>query len=488
MMNLNSNNFTILTCALLFFLSSCKKSFLEVIPKGQRIAEKTADYNLLMNSPVFYQYLSGGGWQAPVLMGDEIGVEQDDFNFSQPLIQRFFKWDAVIYEQVTDVAQDLRLFLPNVYTCNLIINEVMNSSGGTEQEKKALLAEATATRAWLYFQLVNFYAKPYNPETAATDPGFPVITRADAVENFFTRGTVQASYDFIVNDLITAIPNLPLGQQVSTRMTKAAAEAILGKVYLFMGKPELALPMLNAAFNDNAASSAPARLYNYNVTLGAGGSFLPVSTQTGPASPGNIYNDFTESVLAKTFGNGYAYGNNGVVITPETAGLYDAADFRLKFYTSDKVNGTVIQGGRLRKYGISYSKFGVALSEMYLLRAESKARLNDLSGAKDDLETLRMNRIAPAQAAIPANVAADRMLLIRFIFDERIREFAAEGYRWFDMRRQSVDPLFPGVTFTHSIYPASGQAIKYTLKLPERLVLKLPPNIMAANPSFQNNP
>jgi len=486
-MNLNSNNFTIVTCFLLLFLSSCKKDFLEVIPKGKRIAENTSDYNLLMNSPVFYMYQSGG-WQAAVLMGDEIGAEQGEFNSSRPQVQRYFRWDAVIYDQLTDEAQDLRNFLPNIYACNLIINGVINSKNGTESEKKVLQAEAAATRAWIYFQLVNLYAKPYQSSTANTDPGFPVITKADVMENYFSRGTVQQTYDFILNDLNTAIPDLPINQPIATRMNKAAANALLAKVYLFMGKADLALPLLNAAFDNNAAAVAPAKLYDYNATFAPGGSFLPISSRSGPASPGNIVNDFTESVLAKTFGNSYASGNSGIVITPETAGLYSTGDFRLNFYTNLNMSGAVIPGGRLRKYGVSFSKFGIALSEMYLLRAECKARLNDLIGAKADLETLRIKRIAPAKASVPTNIAADRILLIKFIFDERIREFAAEGYRWFDMRRLSVDPLFSGLTFTHNIYPASGPALINELQLPARLVLKLPPNIMAANPSFQNNP
>lgn len=494
-MNFKNRLSTLLLYTSLFLLSSCKKDFLDVIPKGKQIAVTTADYNLLMNSPAFYQYLQGGGWQGPVLMGDEIGAEQSFFVSAPSLVQRFFKWDAVLYSQVTDVAQDLRSFLKNVYTCNLIINEVMQSTGGTETEKLALLAQAKATRAWIYFQLVNFYTRPY-ASTAGTDPGFPVITEADVVESFYTRGTVQEDYDFIIDDLKTAIPNLPLNTSIKTRMSKVAGEGLLAKVYVFMGKPELALPLLNAAFSDNATAAVPATLYDYNETFASGGAFLPISTQSGPASPGNNYNDFRESVLDKTFSNPYAFGNNGIVITPETALLYGATDLRRNFYTDKYTSGLTIPGGRLRKYGVSYSKFGLLLSDLYLLRAECKARLNDLTGAKDDLEVLRKKRIRVKDlqgnevpdALVPDADVADQTALLRFVINERIREFAAEGYRWFDMRRLSVDSKFSGQVFTHKIYPASGQPEIITLKQPDRLTLQLPPNIMVANPSFKNNP
>lgn len=495
-MNLKNNIYIPLIALQLVLVCSCKKGFLDVIPKGQQIAETTQDYNLLMNSPSFYQYLQGGGWQGPVLMGDEIGAEQSFFTGASSLTQRFFRWDAVLYDQVTDAASDLRAFLQNVYACNLIINEVMESTGGSGQEKLALQSEAMATRAWLYFQMVNFYTKPYATATAVNDPGFPIITKADAVESFFSRSTVQQNYDFIINDLKTAIPNLPLNTTVKTRMSKAAAEGLLAKVYLFMAKPDLALPLLNAAFEDNAAASIPAVLYDYNLTFAPGGSFLPISVQSGPASPGNNYTDFKESLLAKSFSNPSANGNNGIVITPETARLYGATDFRLNFYTDKYFNGATIPGGRLRKYGVSYSRFGLAISELYLMRAECKARTNDLAGAKNDLQALRRNRIRAKDAMgndvpdylVPDAALSSQSAMISFIIEERIREFAAEGHRWFDMRRLTVDPQFAGVVFTHKIYPATGEPQVITLKQPERLVLRLPANIMAANPSFVNNP
>jgi peptidoglycan/xylan/chitin deacetylase (PgdA/CDA1 family) len=131
---------------------------------------------------------------------------------------------------------------------------------------------------------------------------------------------------------------------------------------------------------------------------------------------------------------------------------------------------------------------GLQLPDLYLLSAECKARLNDLQGATADIETLRKNRMPATDAAVPATIAGDQTTLIRFIFDERVREFAAEGYRWFDMRRQSVDPLFAGQVFTHTLHKADGTIVTYTLKQPNRLTLQLPPTLVNANPGMPNNP
>ena len=69
----------------------------------------------------------------------------------------------------------------------------------------------------------------------------------------------------------------------------------------------------------------------------------------------------------------------------------------------------------------------------------------------------------------------------------REREFAFTGFRWFDMRRLSVDPLFAGTAYTHTVYDPGGNSV-YTLKQPERLVLQIPATYLNANPGMQDNP
>ena len=111
-----------------------------------------------------------------------------------------------------------------------------------------------------------------------------------------------------------------------------------------------------------------------------------------------------------------------------------------------------------------------------------------MSGAIADVETLRKNRMPVADAPVPVDTAGNQTNLIKFIIDERIREFALEGYRWYDMRRLSVDPLFAGMNFTHTLYNANGTTTVFTLKQPSRLVLMFPRNVADANPEMQNNP
>jgi hypothetical protein len=377
-----------------------------------------------------------------------------------------------------------------MYVFNKIIGEVMSSTGN-EDKKKSIQAEAKASRAFMNFLWVNSYGKPYQASTAGNDPAFPLITAASITTPSFKRASVQEMYDLIIKDLTEAIAVLPVQAAAKTRFSRGAAEALLSKVYLFMGKYTDALTQIKAAFADVSASPLTTRLYDYNVEFGPGGSFLPIDSYSGPGGPFNDYTNITESVLAKIYTagsyDGNPFENDGLVMTPDAQALYAPSDLRLNFYSDIQPNGTPNPGGRIRPYGIKYIRFGIELDEMYLIKAECEARTGDLTNAVTDVETLRENRMPAADAPVPGVTAGDQTALIKFIIDERTREFAFTGFRWFDMRRLSVDPLFAGAVYTHTLYDPGGNTV-YTLKQPERWVLQIPDSYIAANPGMENNP
>jgi len=205
-----------------------------------------------------------------MIMGDEIAAEAPYLIKFFSFQQRLFQWQDSIFQSTDPASFDLGAELPNLYTCNKIINEVLGSSGGTDSSRVELQAEAMAMRAWLNMQFINFYAKPYQASSAATDPGFPIITAADVSVSTYTRASVQDVYDAIIQDFTTAISHLPVKAVIQTRMSRPAAEGLLGRTYLYMGRYSDALTQFNAAFTDLAASGV-ASLYNYNVTFAPGG-------------------------------------------------------------------------------------------------------------------------------------------------------------------------------------------------------------------------
>ena len=474
--------------ALLLAGTSCKKSWLALTPQGTTIAETVSDYDKLMNQPSYYNAgMYGGGWHETLLLGDEVAAEEAAFS-GYVTNERLFQWQDTVYNLNDYPPNFLSGLLAQRYAYNKVAEEVMNTSGGTEQQKKELRAQAMAFRAWIHFQLVSFYCKPYMATTAATDLGFPVITQADITIKNYNRGTLQASYDFIIQQLTDAIPDLNEVPTGKVRMSKPAAMAFLGKVYLFMGRSTDALPLLQNALN-NINTTGMASLYDYNKEFGAGGSFLPIDQYNGPKAPQFTITDVKESVLYRSFA-GLTY-EQGLVLTDAARSLFGTNDLRLNFYTNTDLNGTPRPSGRLRKF-TNYSanrntRYGLELPELYLLLAEAKARTSNLSGAVADLEALRKMRMPVANATVPVAIAGNQPALVKFILEERIREFAMDGYRWFDMRRIAGDPIFAGTTYTHTLFNTNGTTVTYTLK-PARLTMKIPEKVMELNPGMPNNP
>ncbi|WP_164974095.1 RagB/SusD family nutrient uptake outer membrane protein [Filimonas effusa] len=465
--------------------SSCSKSFLEIDPKGRIIATQTNDYrNLFYNGTL----LSLGTADMQILLGDEVVAQSAVLNSMSQGVQQAFRWADDLYDDATD-APELTNVTAQIYVLNKIINEVMESERGTEAEKQALRAEARATRAWSYFQFISLYGKPYDPATAATDPGVPIILDADVTATTFTRASVQEVYDFIIKDITESLPLLPRNNDARSRMSQAGAEILLGKVYMFMGKFDQALPLLESAFNHLPNGTLPVGLYDYNTLLAPGGAwyFAPtVSYYIGAPLPWAS----TETLFARQFSSQYQYQHGVLLLKKEAYELYGNNDKRKLFYTRTPAYssyGTQLTvPGAMRKFAPSAAvAIGISMPELYLLRAECYARTGALSAAKADLKTLRSKRMPDADAEV---TITDKNALIRFVIDERIREFAFTGLRWFDMRRLSVDPLFAAQTYEHIVYGPDGNEVERLPLRKERFTLRFPLKVMLQNPGMTNNP
>ena len=108
----------------------------------------------------------------------------------------------------------------------------------------------------------------------------------------------------------------------------------------------------------------------------------------------------------------------------------------------------------------------VRLAEMYLIRAEARARQNKLVESLADINVIR-NRAGLLDA-----VAVTEAGLIDAIEKERRIELAFEGHRWFDIRRYNKLSSV-GVT----------QPFRALWPIPQREVLTTQ-NIITQNPGY----
>jgi hypothetical protein len=253
-----------------------------------------------------------------------------------------------------------------------------------------------------------------------------------------------------------------------------------------MGRHADALAASNAALTILSANTGlPARLYDYNIEMLAGGAlFSTTMATTGPTQitlPNNLENIYGKQDINGTVGSTI----NHFVLRPQAAILYGAADLRRRYYNS---TGLAYPAGALRRLGPTLQPTGMNVPEIYLMRAEGRARANVLYGAgsaAEDLLFLRQRRMPAASATVPAGLTQTQM--VQFVMEERLRELAFSGTRWFDMRRMSVDPLFSGTPFTHVMHLADGSSTNYPLR-PERFALKIPARILNDNPGMVDNP
>jgi hypothetical protein len=114
---------------------------------------------------------------------------------------------------------------------------------------------------------------------------------------------------------------------------------------------------------------------------------------------------------------------------------------------------------------------------MYLIRAEARAENGDLAGALLDLNTLRAARI---NGYTPVAIGS-KDALITAILEERFKELAFEGHRFWDLRRRNLP-----VERLDSDAPNAASRV-----LPAgnfRFRLPIPNAEIQANPLIQQNP
>ena len=93
--------------------------------------------------------------------------------------------------------------------------------------KESVLAQTRFLRAYYYFELVKWFG----------DVPFAVDTRLKFGDQFsIGRTPKEEIYSQIEQDLIYAADNLPYIQSQTGRITKGAAQALLGKAYLYQDK------------------------------------------------------------------------------------------------------------------------------------------------------------------------------------------------------------------------------------------------------------
>lgn len=221
-------------------LGSCKKSFIEIEPKGQFLTQNyyanrdqayaglVAAYDVLrknaggfenmitmMNAGSDDNFAGGGG------ATDGAGIQGfSNYTLNANTVPRSFWSDH----------------FQGIFRANILLQKLPGVSMDAG-EKARFTAEMKALRGTYYFNLVRMFRNvPLLLEPLTTAEIYNV-----------TQASPAAVYAQIEKDLSEAIPGLPSSLNMGTeagRFTKVAAQAMLGKVYLYNNKKSEAAAIL----------------------------------------------------------------------------------------------------------------------------------------------------------------------------------------------------------------------------------------------------
>lgn len=359
-----------------------------------------------------------------------------------------------------------------IFDANTVIEQLTKngSYAGSGALVTRLTAEARFLRAFFYFDLIKYYGK------------VPIIDHpSSAAEvNTIARSSVADVYKFIIDDLQFAVANLPTNFSGSFpnytladvgRATKYAAEAILARVYMTRSGPDygiagpglglnewnLALPLLQDIISSGlfVFNTTP-----YSFPVPSNGIFS-YSNQNPLVNKEAVFDimflsgqnpilgtDFPWLLSSQNYFNSFPTGNtaaNGTLGSPNASydllNDYDPTDGRLAptIHTAPfTFTGTTDTHPFIRKYldttQIKPSRFDwginfIAVRYTDILMMKAECILNGATGSQGDVDAI-VNQVRE-RAGLPdlSDVTLPQL------FDERRREFAGEGLRWFDLQR-----------------------------------------------------
>ncbi|WP_422080621.1 RagB/SusD family nutrient uptake outer membrane protein [Ulvibacterium sp.] len=330
-------------------------------------------------------------------------------------------------------------------------NAVLGNVPGIDMDeglKAQYLAEARVLRAFFYSNLVKYWGGVPLRDTA--------FTNLDQIPQ--PRASVAETWEFIINDVITALPDLvpSFPDAQSGRVTSWAARMLLADAYLntenWAGARDLA---------DDVIANSPFSL----IEVQEADDFLQIFGPEVITHPENIWSahySATNGHQVPTFIHdanlGYSVGGFRAWLPVENSivGNWDTNDLRQEFniYTFRIIEGdTVFVNPQtpvlFRKYrdpdatDNSNARNNIPffrLAEAYLIYAEAASEAN---GGPDALALERLNIIRRRGYGLDLNSASSEdyppgLSASQFkdrVLDERAYEFVLEMKRWNDLLR-----------------------------------------------------
>ncbi|MFN0256773.1 RagB/SusD family nutrient uptake outer membrane protein [Pedobacter ureilyticus] len=403
---------------MVLMVSSCKK-FIEIDSPKSSITPgavfRSDDLAVSALLGVYQQmaasgYASGDGSSISTICG---AAADELIGFNNTIVPFY---DNQLLPENSTLASLWSSMYARIYNLNTLLEGINGKNELSPAVANQLEGEALFARAFHFFYLLNLFGEV--PLHLTTDY---------AVNAGKSRSSSIEVYKQIVSDLKSAEDKLG-DNYVSTervRPNKSAARALLAKVYLYMGdwpKADLyASLVLDQSSLYNLVAFEDIFLKNSREAI-----WQLMPTAGGNTSAGSL-------LILTTV-------PNAVALRPDLAvNGFETGDLR----KTNWIRSLVVQGTTYYypfKYKVrsatSVSEYFMVfrLAEMYLIRAEARAKLDLLALAIDDLDKLRARAGLSLIKTTTPNITREDFLEL-LLKERRAELFTEWGNRWFDLKR-----------------------------------------------------
>jgi hypothetical protein len=304
------------------------------------------------------------------------------------------------------------------YNVNFLLEGLPEVTGLIDSDRDRLEAEARFIRAYGYFLGAYTYGD------------IPIVTSTSISENrSIGRSPVNEVLDFVEEEFLFTVDKLPEVPSNAGFLSNGAAKAALARFYLYREDWE------------NAERYATEVISGVNT-----------ADYTLEANFEGVLNDFSsESILEIVYsandnpGTSSNFSINNLFVGRREVIPRDQIIFALRSiggereimleFDADDISGDD-NGWTVVRYGPFDNIPVFRLAEMYLIRAEARARQGRITGTNGGLQDLLTIRRRSGDESSLADITGQSQLL-QAIEQERQVELAFEGHRWYDLKRTS---------------------------------------------------
>lgn len=395
---------------------------------------------------------------------DDIVLGGDPFTYDQPTLQRIDKMGHTPADN--NQLRDIWRFM---YAAMGRANYILEFKDKTDFDgKDEVIAQAYFLRAYFAFELAKFFGDI--PLSVEERDGVLRIKnkriRIGEQYDINRVGSIDQVYALIEEDLKEAIalglPTFTTDASLKYKITETAAQALLGKVYLYHGtfdnsKFSAALTQLNSVINSGfyslpstnvflkSGENGPGSVFEVQYTSVEGAGWGCIQCSEGNYLPqNNAPRDYTGPVYK--FGWGFslptqqlydAYSNGDqrrdiTILEPkltEYSPSRENTGYFSKKYLPTQENEDTRTGSDPLNYDNNYRS--IRYSDVLLMAAEAAAQSSGANSISY-LNQVRNRAFGNNSHDYPYNGESDLLVAIA---DERRLEFAGEGHRFFDLVR-----------------------------------------------------